>query len=137
MRTCRPTVGSAPSRLVTSPRRYTGPSRPTSQTASPWAAQWACGSLQLESDQQSSQPHLHKDPKRYRRWLCVAQYCRPTAPSWAAQWACGSRQLESDQQSSQLLSTSHQSGIAFVVLNAGTAGREHLSHFSIGTGRSG
>ena len=26
MRTCRPTVGSAPSRLVTSPRRHSGPS---------------------------------------------------------------------------------------------------------------
>ena len=33
-------------------------------TASPRAAQWACGSSHLESDQQSSQPHLHKDPKR-------------------------------------------------------------------------
>ena len=63
-RTCRPTAGSAPSRLVTSPRRHSSPSRPTSQTASPWAAQWACGSSQLEFDQQSSQPHHHKDPKR-------------------------------------------------------------------------
>ena len=33
-------------------------------TAPSWAAQWACGSSQLESDQQSSQLHLHKVPKR-------------------------------------------------------------------------
>ena len=58
------------SQIVTSPRRHSSPSRPTSQTASPWAAQWACGSSQKESDQQSS----------------------------------------------QLLSTSHQSGFALVVL---------------------
>ena len=39
----------APSHLVASPRRHSSPSRPTSQTASPWAAQWACGSSQSES----------------------------------------------------------------------------------------
>ena len=49
MRTCRPTAGSAPSRLVASPRRHSSQSRPTSPTASTWAAQWACGSSQSES----------------------------------------------------------------------------------------
>ena len=68
-----------------------------------------------------------------RLWLCVAQYCRPTAPCRAAQWARGSSQKASDQQTSQLLSTSHQSGFAFVVLNAGTAGLKRLPDFSIGT----
>ena len=62
------------SHIVTSPRRHSGPSRPTSQTAFPG-------------------PHN----------------------------GLGSSQNESDQQSSQLLSTSHQSGIALVVLNAGSA----------------
>ena len=46
------------SHVVTSPRRHSSRSRPTSPTASPRAAQWVCGSSQLESDQQSSQLHL-------------------------------------------------------------------------------
>ena len=38
-------------------------SRPTSPTASPWAAQWACGSSQSESTN-NLLLHLHKVPKR-------------------------------------------------------------------------
>ena len=78
-----------------------------------------------------SQPHLHKVPKRYRRWLCVAQYCRPTAPSWAAQWACGSSQKESTN-----IPDCYPQGtraVALIVLNAGTAGLKHLPDFSTGT----
>ena len=56
-----------------------------------------------------------------------------TASPRAAQWARGSSQKESYQQTSQLPCTSHQSGFAFVVLNAGTAGLKHLPDFSIGT----
>ena len=59
-----------------------------------------------------------------RRPGVIAVGVRPTiittASPWAAQWACGSSQLESDQQSSQLVSTSHQSGIALVVCDRPT-----------------
>ena len=46
-----PNEESPHSHVVTSPRRHSSRSRPTSPTASPWAAQWACGSSQLEFDQ--------------------------------------------------------------------------------------
>ena len=59
-----------------------------------------------------------------RRPGVIAVGVRPTiittVSPWAAQWACGSSQLESDQQSSQLLSTSHQSGVALVVCDRPT-----------------
>ena len=85
MRTCRPTVGSAPSRLVTSPRRHSGRSSTNiSRRRSPRAAQWACGSSQLESDQQTSQHSIsNKVPKRsslvVRRPGVIAVGVRPTS----------------------------------------------------------
>ena len=133
MVTCRPTAGNAPSRLDASPRSHRSwSSTNISQLHLLGPRNGLVGHCSWSSTN-ISQPHLHKVPKRYRRWLCVAQCCRPTAPYWAAQWARESSQKESDQQTSQLLSTSHQSGFAFVVLNAGTAGLKHLPVFSIGT----
>ena len=67
----------------------------------------------------ADQPLVARLHDLLRRPGVIAVGVRPTiittASPWGAQWACGSSQLESDQQSSQLLSTSHQSGNAFVV----------------------
>ena len=78
------------SHVVTSPRRHSSRSRPTSPSASP------------------------QSPK--------AVVVGSASPSSHRSW--------SPTNISQQLSTSHQSGIALIVLNAGTAG---LKHDSIGT----
>ena len=111
------------SHVVTSPRRHSSRSRPTSPTASPWRAVglWV---IAVGVDQHPKL-HLHRVPKRYRRWLCVAQYRRPTAPSWAAQWACGSSQKESTNIPNCYPQVTR--AVALVVLYASTAGLKHLS----------
>ena len=116
VRNCRPTVGSAPSRLVTSPRRHSGRSSTNISRRRLPGPRSGLVSSQLESDQQTSQQHLHKVPKRSslvvtspRRHSSPSRPTSQTASPWAAQWACGSSQKKSDQHP-QLLSTSHQSG---------------------------
>ena len=127
------------SHAVTSHRRHSSPSRPTSQTASPWAAQWACGSSQLESDQQSSQPHLHKDPKRsslvVRRPgdtpVRVDQHPRRRLPGPRNRLVGHRRRSPTNNHHNCYPQVTR--AIALIELNAGTAGLKHLSVFSTAT----
>ena len=69
MRAYRPTAGSAPSRLVASPRRHSSRSRPTSHDGVSLGRAMGLWNLAIGIDQQL-QSHLHKYPKRYR--ICCA-----------------------------------------------------------------
>ena len=139
--TCRPIESSKRGIAALSycdvPKRHSSRSRPTSPTASPWAAQWACGSSQLEFDQ-----HLTTASPQVTRAVVVgcasprrhSSRSRPTSPTaspWAAQWACGSSQKESTNIPNCYPQITR--AVALIVLNAGTAGLKHLPDFSTGT----
>ena len=107
-------------------------------TASPRAAQWACGSSQLGSDQQSSQLHLHKVPKRsslvVRRprdtLVRVDQHPRRRLPG-PRNGLVGHRRRRSTNIPNCYPQVTR--AVALIDLNAGAARLKHLSYFSIGT----
>ena len=95
------------SHVVTSPRRHSSRSRPTSPTASPWAAQWACGSSQLES---TTSPTASPQGPKAVSSLVVRRPVLQTNCTFLGRamgmWVIA----EGVDQHPQLLSTSHQSG---------------------------